>query len=225
MNNKPLYIIIITLLILYGFEKFKKPTILKESEKHYYYETDSVFKNKYFELQKAFNKKTPPLIVTKWLKPEKGKNNIIEKIPDSIIIYITDLEKRLSISDGYLKNYPDANKLISFDLKLDSLSITTLDIKSNIFTNKYPLYLKEFNYKWVDNSLSHKKYKYKNGKKTSFKELYFNIGNDLINDQQFVSLEHNLKLGRIKFNTEFIGNLKKTNQSEFKVKIGYRLFK
>lgn len=221
-----LSILVIILLSLLMIERCNPEPVLTNTvhENFYRYEPDTITSKKYYALLEAYNNKTPPKEIIKWLKPEPI-NSQIEVVPDSLILYIKDLEYRLAIAKGYIDNYPEADKLINFELNKKNLSITTLDIKSNMETKNYPLNFDYFKYRWSGNELTHEEIEYKKPKdKTKFNQLYFNIGNDFISKEPKIDLDYSIIYKRLKLNSDIGLILKQEPMLQSNVKIGYRLF-
>lgn len=223
-----------TILLIYLlFLEFKRDKgLLPEQAKEMYdYKTDSLYKDKYYQLKKLYDKVTPPLIVEKWLPGEPGENKIdsIAFIPGEVLVYIQGLEKELKIKEGFLSKYPNARKLIEMKLQKDSLSITTMDINADIYTNKYPLALDYYKYQWYDNQLHNSPFENKSSSRKNpdfrYNGLFVNGGYDFTLKKPTTGLEYNLELGRFKLDAEFKSTFEKKPEFNAQAKIGYRLFK
>jgi len=219
--------LIALLVVLLSLEKWsnRKNDIIKEVTHEYI--TDTTWINKYYELKKKYDKKTPPLTITKWLKPKAPKDVIIEKIPDSIIILIESLNKKITISDEYIKNFPKADKLIDFSLSRDSLDINTLNIEGDINKLKYPLFLDNYSYQWYNNKLHNSKYKKHNKRKSlDFSQLYINTTYDYFNKYNTLGIDYHLILGRFRLKLDYNMILQtEPNQFRFDMGVGYKLLK
>jgi len=191
----------------------------------YKYKTDSIYKRKYYELLRLHNIKTPPLIVERWLTPEKEIDSV-NVIPGYLLVYIKGLQDSLKINQNFVVNYPKAPKLIDFTLKKDSLVITTFDNEARLFTNRYPLYLNNFNYQWYDNDLHRKETSYPGINKTKLKwnQFYINSGYSLTQSKPLIGFEYNLTPGRFKFDLDADFTLEQNPNFIFKAKLGYLLF-
>lgn len=235
MQRKDLYYVIcIGLLLIALFVRGcnNKPNTESVTQKTAYkYITDTIevdkgFEEKYNEMLYLYKKakQTPPLTVTyyKTLDPE---NIYIEKIPDSILLKIDSLEQRILISNKYLKNFPKADKLISFDLQKDSLKITTLNISGQTIKKDYPLYFNLFKYSWYDNELHNIKTKdLTKTKKNILNQLYLNGGYDFINQKPTIGGEYFILLSRFKIEAISEFTIEPTPKLSAGAKLGYRLF-
>lgn len=74
-------------------------------------------------------------------------------IKDTIRLYNNELDK-FDISSDFLLQYPEAPKLISFDLSKDYLELNLLDKSGSIIGKGYDLDLDNRDYLFVNNSLS-----------------------------------------------------------------------
>lgn len=215
----------------------------KKDVRNYDYKTDTIYSsNKFKDLETMIEelgkkvKETPPREVV-YYKTDNPKNVVIEKIPDSLILYIGDLKdslnkiksERVSISDKYIKNYPEAGKLINFTLNIDSLNLALLNIDGNIEELKYPLYLDKYNYYWSDDKLVYVDRKNKPDllkDNTRWKNLYINVGYEFIYLKPTFDITYDIKLGRFKLGLES-GLVYYDKDPLFftKAKLGFRLLK
>lgn len=218
----------IALLIINNHCNCKKPISPIDPETVYIYETDSIYKDKYFELKKELDKKTQPKTVIIY-KEAEPRIDSVKFIPGELVLYIKGLEEEIIIKDGFLSQYPHNDKLITFDLDLDNLSITTLNKDAKTITKEYPLYLYNFKYQWRDNELFGEIIKDRtpfNKEKTQWNNLFLNTGYDfMIYEKPNLGLEYNLDLGRFKFDTEINTTISDKPQLYFNSKIGYRLLR
>ena len=226
--NKFYLIIIIILLIVIAISKFKdkevvKPTILYE------YKTDSTYIKKYFALKKKYDNVTPPEEVIKWLKPSKPENIVVEKIPDSIILYIKELENKLVIPDSYLTTSPSASKLLEFNLTKKNFDIILIDTDGYVTTQEYPINLDNYNYQWYENSLHNSPYetaKVKIKRRLDLSQLYINTSYDYLHKYNTLGLDYSIKLGRLKFGIDS-RMIIQDHPEKFRVDLilGYKLFR
>ena len=200
----------------------------------YNYTTDTTYTNKKY--QTLFDKingleekvtKTPPKQINIYDTPD-SKEVIVEKIPDSILVYIKGLKDslRIALSDKYIKNYPLSNKLIDFKLTHDEFNITTLTTSGIIKEEKTPLLLNKFNYYWNENNLyrEERDRQYSERDPNTWNQLYINGGYDLFHRAPKVGLDYSLKLGRFRFMVEGNTTFQPSNiRLEGLAKIGYRL--
>lgn len=203
----------------------------------YQYETDTTWMKEHYRKftdrvkdLEAKLEKTPPKEIRYYPTPNPD-NVTIEKIPDSLLVFIRDLKNendslRVVISDKYIKNFPMADKLIDFRLTQDSLDITSLSIAGETRQQNYPLYLGLFEYYWEDNTLHHKKRDnpLTPSKGTPWNQLYIEGGYGFFNEAAEIGLDYSKAFGkfRIRLNTNI--TLEKNPQLFGTAKLGYRLF-
>lgn len=225
-------IVIAMLLIALIFKQCNREneTVI-QTKNLYKYKTDTVYvnseyKGKYENLVKHYLKKsksTPPKSYIIW-KTEDPKYITIKKVPDSILLKIDSLNKKIAISDSYIKNFPKNDKLINFGLKLDSLNITTINISGNTITKNYPLYLDKFSYQWYDNELHHYDIKNKKKLKNIFNQLYINGGYDFLFKKPTIGAEYFIIINKLKLGVNSNIILQPETKVNLGVNLGYRLF-
>ena len=227
------FIVVITMLLIALIFKQcnrENQTVI-QTKNLYKYKTDTVYvnseyKDKYEKLIKDYSKKskpTPPKSYTIW-KTEDPKYITIKKVPDSILLKIDSLNKKIAISDSYIKNFPKNDKLINFGLKLDSLNITTININGNTITKNYPLYLDKFSYQWYDNELHHYDIKNKKKLKNTFNQLYINGGYDFLFKKPTIGAEYFIIINKLKLGVNSNIILQPETKVNLGVNLGYRLF-
>lgn len=223
-------ILVITLIIFKGCEKPQQPI------NHYTYTTDTLYHAKKYEalltkfssVQKDLKKlkETPPKTINYYTTPNP-ETITIEKVPDSLILYIEDLKEKIAISDKYIKNYPKNDKLIDFQLTRDSLDIATLTIKGDTKKQTFPMYLDNYNYFWAENRLLRKDrksiYKYKDPNK--WNQLFFKVGYDLLYFSPNLGLDYHIDLGRFRLQAESNMLIISETPFTFNINLGYRLLK
>lgn len=208
----------------------------QEPKMVYEYVTDTIevkseYKGRYEKLLKQFEKEklttTPPKKVIEYL-PSKLEYIEIEKIPDSILVLVDSLKgeiHRLVISDNYIKNFPENDKLITFSLTEKDLDITTVDIKGDIREKNYPLYLDRYEYIWLDNELKHNtRENQKKPNKQPFSETYINAGYEFIGKVPTLSIEQDFNISRFKLGIDANVLLRQSDNIYLGAKLGYRLF-
>lgn len=231
MQNKDyFYIAIIGILAIVIM--VNRCTEKPKPEKHYVYETEIKYSDEPFKkiedrLKGLENKikETPPTNITYYPSPNT-ETTIIEKIPDSLLVYISELEKQITISDNYIKQFPQADKLIDFTLGIDSLNLSLLGIGGNLRQESYPLYLTKYNYYWKDNKLYHKdreKQTTLTKKSNTWNQLYLTGGYEFLYKKPTIGLDYSVKIGRFRLSAEM--DLYWVTRPEYlgSLKVGYRL--
>lgn len=197
----------------------------------YAYKTDTIHSKInydliYYQVMKAMLKKgaliTPPKTIT-YYQTSNPKNITIEKIPDSILVYIDSLKNKIAISDAYIKNFPKNDKLVTMGLLKDNLNITTLDIDGKTKTQEYPLYLDKFGYQWYDNELHHYEIKPKKEFKNVFNQFYINGGYDFLLKSPTIGAEYFILLNKFKIGANAQVILNKETKANAGVTLGYRI--
>lgn len=236
MNNSHIfYLAIIGLLVLAllmrGGEK-----VTHKQDIYQTYTTDTIFSKKVYQdilsridgLEEKL-KETPPKEVIYY--PEYDtieKPVIVERVPDSILLYIGALKEKISISDKFFKNFPKAHKLVDFQLTRENFNVSTVDLGGNVIQRKYPLALNEYDYYWANNTLRHLEAEdpYSPSKWGSFNELYLNLGYEVIQSAPLLGVDYQLRYSKFKLSTQANSIITPDGiKLRGDVKLGYRLFK
>lgn len=233
-NKDKYYIIAISVLAIMLIAKTCKGDLQKQSQSdvinNYNYKTDTLKLNETLQEIRDFKimykkySSTPPKLVT-YYNSTNPSNVSIQKIPDSLLVILDSLNKRLYISDKYIKNYPEASKLINFNLSKNNLDITTLNTDGTLFKKDYPLSFTEYKYAWYNNELHHIENKDKEPKiKNRLNQFYMNGGYEPLMGKPLIGAEYFLILNRFKLegNTNFTIDTEPQLRAE--LKLGYRLF-
>lgn len=232
-HNLYLAIIALLILVLAIRECRHRPEVID----HYNYTTDTTYSKKVYEEMvtrlKGIEKqlvKTPPKEVI-YYPVDNLKEVVIEKIPDSILVYIRDINNendslRIAITDKYIKHYPTADKLIDFKLASKQMDITTLNIKGELKEATYPLYLDQYEYYWVDNNLSHRRVKQKaESSAGQWNQLYFNVGYEFMTNRPEIGIDYNKTFGKFRVRLATDITLEENPDLKGRVILGYRLFR
>lgn len=231
-NSHTFYLAIIGLLALALLTRGSGKVTHKQ-DVYNTYETDTTFSKKVYKdivsridgLEKKLEE-TPPREIIYY--PSDPEEMIIEKIPDSILVYIGELEEKVAISDDYIKNFPRAHKLVDFRMTREKLDITTVALDGQVSQRNYPLALNEYDYYWANNSLKHidSDSPYKETKWGGLKDLYLNIGYEFLQGAPLLGVDYQLKYNGFKLSTQASSII---NPEGIKlrgdIKLGYRLFK
>ena len=135
------------------------------------YVTDTFIVERPYKVPVPYKDTAKPRVVIGWLSPKSNDSLIL--INDSLIRLLDSLGNlKYDINGDFLKLYPTSPKLISLELDIDTLSITTMGIQANVSTNKYPLWLLSEKYLWIDGTLTYKKVPHKN---TPIKPYYLSL--------------------------------------------------
>lgn len=221
--------ILIIAAIIKGCKGDEKDKVINNNP--YIYKTDTIkstenFKELYDKMVKKLDEKsnvTPTKTVIYYQTPNP-KNISIEKIPDSLLVYIDSLKNKIAISDAYIKNFPKNDKLITMGLEKNNLNITTLDIEGKTKTQEYPLYLDKFGYQWYDNSLHHYEVKQRKDLKNVFNQFYIYGGYNVISKTPNLGAEYFILLKRFKLGANANVTFEKQSMTNFGFTLGYRVF-
>lgn len=224
---------IIILLVLYILidKHLSKPINIENPYTHLpdtvYVESD--YKTEVQKLKEAIDKlsNTPPKVIYHYEKPYDSIT-VIEKIPDSLLLYIGELQERIAISDQYIKNFPKNSKLVDFKLHMEDLNIGLLDIEGNLTKSQYSLFLTHYEYYWEDNQLKHrlrdKPYKFKANDR--WKQLFINAGYDYTSREFKTGIDYNLYfLDRFRVRTNFDVTIESNPEFYGTIDLGFRLLK
>lgn len=232
VNNtiKSIFFISYALLIIYFFYV----NCTGEGKGNYNYTTQVIKSDKDYdeEINKLLCeiedlRNTPPKKVIKY--KVKDSISIIYQIPDSLVVYIEKLKDSIKIHKDYIRNYPRANKLITFELGKDNINLGLLSIDGNLTKQFYPLYLDQYNYIYEDNILKHfpkeNKLTLTPKRNIDFTNLHLMFGYDFFIKDPYTSINYSLDMGRFRFNSELGLTINKSPSMAYKVLFGYRLLK
>ena len=136
----------------------------------------------------------------------------------------------LKINTKFLTAFPTQPKLINFDLQMDSLWITTLDIGANLTTKQYPLALAGYKYRFDGHNMSVEQLKTPYGIPKPSKwhfETFLSIGSDFITYPAiipYITLGGEMSYSRIKFVLEPKVTITKSPELGVDAKLGYKLW-
>lgn len=139
-------------------------------------------------------------------------------------LIIEGLKDSIRISETYLKTYPRYPKLLGLDLYRDSLSLTTLSINGITKTEKYNLFLQDYNYSWSIDGLGYQKAKYKREKVNRISQ-HIGIQYDMLNKLILPSYQIRLNLNRIEFSISASQELYFNNKPELRLEVNYKFTK
>jgi hypothetical protein len=224
--------IIILLLGLFVFNKCKKPKEPGAILPKYFPVVIKV--PKYIEKPVPYKIVIPPHIEYQYMSYEDSMYliNRIDSLKGIITIVSKDPKHpdTVRITTKFLTSYPTQPKLINFDLQMDSLWITTLDIGANLITRQYPLALLGYEYRYDGHDMSVKELKTPYGmpKKSKWHfETFLSLGSDFISYPAiipYITLGGEMSYSRIKFVLEPKVTINKSPELGIDVKLGYKLW-
>jgi len=216
--------IVIFLLLLRQCEKPKPIPGTAASE--IIYQTDSLYKDKYYELLNKPGKVVPPRIIEKWL-PQKPQIIDSVAIINGYLLLHPQGKPPIPIKNEFLTNHTTSPKLLDFNLIKDTLTITLFKPDASTVTNHYPLFLDIYGYNWQKDTLG--KYEVKKTKpvvvrKNRLSNFYVNVGYDGFLQVPTTGLEYNLIPGRFKLDLDGTVLIQEEPKLNLNAKLGYRLF-
>jgi len=211
-------------IILYS--RFSKPL---PPSKQFVYKTDTVYEDVPYEVLKGFKDTTKPKTITYYI-PQPFLDSIkIKYLEDSLKFIISNLEGQVEIHANYLKQYPNAHKLISLDLIRHNFSLTTLNISGNTQTNTWPLDLDNFQYRYVNNFFSEIELKNPISPPTLWElykpELWLGGRYDILNQHLFFNAELSKPIKYMRYGVAFNYNLLGSPKTIFLINVDYRIHK
>lgn len=145
-------VILSSLSIVLLLKNHQLSSQLKEKE----YVTKVIKSPTPIEIPKPYGIEVPPSIITLYpLDVVNVPYKEVKTIKDTIRLY--NSEDSLDINKQYLLQYPEASKLLYFDLTSKELQLSLLDINGNIHKDDYCLDLYNYNYRLSNNKLTSEK--------------------------------------------------------------------
>tara|TARA_R110001632_G_scaffold48342_3_gene121819 strand:- start:1914 stop:2600 length:687 start_codon:yes stop_codon:yes gene_type:complete len=155
MKNTLIGIILGIILGFIIYPLINTNTLIPDNNLDYLYKTDTIIKKIPFTVHDTLQYITPPRYITQYQDTGSYHTIIIEKVDSNILLKLHNLEDSIKIHENFLKKFPRSSKLLQLGLSKDSLSITTMDISSNVKTNNYPIDLEFYQYQYSNNLLRH----------------------------------------------------------------------
>jgi len=160
--------LIILVVVYFLFVTFSSNKKLKDEIAINEIKTDSIKKSKYIEVAKPFNVYLKPDKVIQYLPDPTNKNRydslklaykqilLLSNTTGTSIITNT-VHDTLRIANSFLLQYPEANKLISFELSKSRMVLQMLRIDGIPVANIYDLNLDNYQYRFSDNNMTTKR--------------------------------------------------------------------
>lgn len=197
-----------------------------ETKIEYKYKTDTFRVEVPFIPKKDVKDVTPPKTVIEYKNIPVPYE--VQIIPDSLKLLIKNLQDSLQsviIDKSFLTNFPKSSKLINFDLKWDSLNITTLNIQGETKSYKYPMDFDSYKYQWYDNELHHEDFERKLPRDYSkWKQLYLMTGYDFIQKAPIIDINYNIDIKKVRISAGSTMHIATNPYLTGTAKIGFRLF-
>jgi hypothetical protein len=217
-------LIILCISIIVGFivwdTFFRKHPIITTID--YQYITDTIIDSIPYKVPEPYPVYTPPSVIRIYV----GDSNEVKDLKillNQKEILIMGLKDTIKVQQAYLKLYPNNPKLLSMDLKKDTLKLGLLPISGQIEERSWPIDLNVFNYRWnIASDLSRHTVKLPPIENPNYLEYFIGGGYDLLYWSPYLSgkIEKNWTRIRLYGNAE-IGLLKKESSS-IKVGVDYK---
>lgn len=213
-------LIIIGLLTYLAF--FKKPKVVEVPVPNYI--TDTIIVSEPYIVNKPYPVEVPPKTVYQYYPvfDSLRLDSLLWKISENEMV-IEYLNNSLTYNERFLITYPLNPKLIDFDLKRDSLSLSLLNGNGDFYSYTYPLNLMAYKYRWNQtDKLTRKNDPYIIPKDNPF-SLYGNVGYDFIHVTPYLGFTFDKPLGKFKVYAVTDIGLLDFNSSSIKIGVGYKL--
>lgn len=213
----------VILLSLFLYRLFSSPSVVTLPG-HNTIKTDTVTKYQIMKPLKPLKADiTPSKIIEYRIIKQKDIDELAKlklKIQNDSI-YISSLEKTVSIHQNYLKLFPESPKLIDFEVNYNKIAFSFLDLNGNLVTSKYPVNLLHYKYRWVNSGLTANKIR---NPIRNF-NIYSGMGYEVLSNSPFAGfkIEQNFTRSRIFIDSDLI--LLDIDRSTIKIGIEYKLLK
>ena len=203
-------------LIVWDTKFRKHPT--PPSVISYSYIPDTIYIPAPYPIPEPYPVETPPRIIT-YYQVDSTAIDSMSLIISELDIMVMGLLDTISIHQNYFKQYPSNPKLLTIDLKKDSMSVGLLNITGIPQKDKWPIDLARFNYRWLnDGGLSRSPTLQPPTKERSPLEYFVGGGVDFLYLSPYVSGSIEKDWARIRlYSTAEFGLLKKEANS---IKLG-----
>jgi len=188
----------------------------------YNYVTDTIRDSIPYKVPEPYPVPTPPVIIT-YYETDSSTIKDLQILLSKKEVIIAGLQDSVKIHQNYLKQYPTNPKLLSMDLKRDSLRFGLLSISGQVEERNWPIDLNQFNYRWnIESDLSRHSTTLPPIERKPFAEYFVGGGYDILYSSPYLSgrIEKNWTRIRLYGDTH-IGLLKKES-SEIKIGAEYK---
>lgn len=146
------------------------------------------------------------------------------EITDSLMKVFDSLHQKITmVNSSYLKQFPEASKLVYGKFTGDSLQLDLLGINGKIFTSSYPVNYLEYTYTYQNGKLRAEKVgKFKNIGKLESKLTLF-AGYDVFYKAPLGTIEYNAEFRRVNGQIESGMIFQQKPQLFLQGKLGYRI--
>lgn len=230
MKFKTKIFILIGLLILailfsftWGFNMAKKRIPYPEV----IHKTDTVYIHEPYVPDILPKDTIKPNTLTIWKVDSSQLNEYkLRIIQDSIrySIMIQGLRDSIMISEVFLKTYPRNPKLLGLQLYRDSMNLITMSIEGVTSTEKYNLFLQDYNYIWNNQGLGYTKTKYRDKRVKPFSH-YLGVQYDFLDKEFLPTYQIRFNFKKLELNLSASQELMFNENPQLRIGINYKLNK
>ena len=241
ITNTLILLAFIALGIFAYMQYKKKQKTIKVAEVIYEYITDTIYMEKYITFKPDSTAiLTPPEEVIVYRQPEIEPSLLeypadtswlssgityIDSLSNNVLTFAEDINWGIERPMKFITYESWAPKLIGLEVTKDHLHLTVLDTTAQLYTLKWPTNYDYYDYHYAKRGLYRKRTDYVEHVKIDWKALYVNADYDFINNRPSIFLDYNVDINRIRFGSEVRAIARDIEPMEFRIKIGYRLFK
>lgn len=138
-------------------------------------------------------------------------------------ILVRGLRDSIKISESFLRQYPYNPKLLGLSLFRDSLLLTTMNTNGISQTDKYSLFLHDYNYTWASGKFGYEKTFYPKEKKAF--SHYVGLSYDFLNRAITPCYELRITLSRFELNLQAYQELLLNDNFSLSIGVRYKLNK
>lgn len=190
------------------------------------HKTDTIYMDKPYPVTKIERDTLIPETCTIYMVDSSQLSEYRLKIIDDSLKYsilVQGLRDSIRISESFLRQYPYNPKLLGIDLFRDSLLLTIMNTDGISHTDKYSLFLQDYNYTWASGKFGYTKTSYP--KKRKVFSHYLGINYDFLNKAITPCYEVRFTLSRFELNLQAYQELLLNDNFSLSVGMRYRLNK
>jgi hypothetical protein len=225
--------ILIIMVTIFWLDRKGQDEIAKEYWENPNFKTDSI--KVYIDYDKLpkpqYTNYVPPAVNIKYIDPTKSYKTTQVIKNDSLLLIIDSMRDEFTrISLRYLKNNPEAWKILYGEFNSDTVSFDMVNLEGNTITDKYAVNFNRFKYQLVYNEgrpifkASSPIQSDFNNKDPLSHEFYVAPGYMLLRKSPSVGLDYNAKWRNLRFRADGTISIETNPQLFFKVDAGYKIW-
>lgn len=149
-------VLLLAVTLILGFIVFhNKDKRNSKPEKETIYQTDTVYVDRFIQVEPEFNHSQKPQTVTIY-KTDTVEVEKVLVVRDTVTLILKDSSK-LDFNSNFLTQFPSADKLIQMKLNQNNLQMSLVNTQGIIFSKAYMIDTRFFNYNYVNNNLTWKR--------------------------------------------------------------------